>query len=602
MTFAFMRAGSFLAASLFLLVNGVQAQWITQTVELKQGWNAVFLHIDATHASLDSILAADPSHPIQEVWRWNPAGTEQFIDNPLAPVNQVSEWTKWDRLNPGLGLQMLGGDTAYLVRVDSAFVGTYRWSVVGKPVLPRSVWRVDGLNLIGFATSPDSPPRFYEFLQNATALDEVSTEIFQYKGGDLGENNPVAIVGQLLETTPVRRGEAFWIRNGQVFNRYFGPFEIANVTMGSLRFGSSLSTLSFRLRNLSPNALTISASLVESEAAPVGQAAPVDVPPLLLRGNIDFTDLTYGYTNMPVGETQTWTLNGRDQEGSEVEVVLGLDRSSMAGTPGDLFAGILRFTDSLGFSQVDLGISAEMASSTGLWVGNAAITQVGQYLKSFLRDSSGELFADESGRYQVTGVETNLTAVASPTTLRLIVHNPASGAARLLQRVYVGSGIEGQIVLSNSEKPLDPAEFGNARRISAAHLPWSESNLGWSLSGLIQLGDTLTTRVTTPHGDHAANPFLHTYHPDHDNRDASFSSELPAGIESYDIVRDITLLPLLPGDDFQSRTAAGTTLTGIYRETIQLLGGQAPGKQYEVQGYFSLSRVSELPEMLFVDP
>ena len=33
-----------------------RAQWITQTNALRPGWNAVFLHVDASHATLDQLV------------------------------------------------------------------------------------------------------------------------------------------------------------------------------------------------------------------------------------------------------------------------------------------------------------------------------------------------------------------------------------------------------------------------------------------------------------------------------------------------------------------------------------------------------------------
>jgi hypothetical protein len=369
-----------------------------------------------------------------------------------------------------------------------------------------------------------------------------------------------------------------------------------------LKFGQNLGVLSFRLRNLSPGTLTISAALLASEPAPEGQTGIVGTPPLLVRGDIDLTTLTHGYSAMLLNEATSWTLNGRDQEGSEVEVILGLDRAALLGNTGDFFGGILRFTDSLGFSQVDVGVSAEVAPSSGLWVGSAVITQVGQYLKSYVRDADNRPVADEAGRYQVENVDTSLAGVARTTSLRLIIHNPEAGSARLLQQVYFGTGTDGAVVLSNSESVLDRSQLDSARRLSAAHLPWSEANLGWVFDTALQAGGTLTTRVTTLHGDQASNPFLHTYHPDHDNRDARFASELPRGVESYDIIRDITLSPLSSDDDFQSRTQAGSLLTGRYQETIQLLGEENDIREFQVEGSFALQRVIESPGITFVNP
>jgi hypothetical protein len=51
-------------------VAPVQAQWITQSLDLKAGWNAVYLHVDASHETLDTLVGADQANPIQEIWMW----------------------------------------------------------------------------------------------------------------------------------------------------------------------------------------------------------------------------------------------------------------------------------------------------------------------------------------------------------------------------------------------------------------------------------------------------------------------------------------------------------------------------------------------------
>ena len=48
------------------------AQWVTQSISLKSGWNAVYLHVDPSYDTLDNQIAADASDPILEVWLWAP--------------------------------------------------------------------------------------------------------------------------------------------------------------------------------------------------------------------------------------------------------------------------------------------------------------------------------------------------------------------------------------------------------------------------------------------------------------------------------------------------------------------------------------------------
>lgn len=96
--------------------------------------------------------------------------------------------------------------------------------------------------------------------------------------------------------------------------------------------------------------------------------------------------------------------------------------------------------------------------------------------------------------------------------------------------------------------------------------------------------------------DDPTNPFLHSYHPDHDNLDAQSPPEpLTAGIESHTVARAIEL-------HFVSDPAAlhleepgwgSTTLGGTYRETISGLRAQP----IHISGDFVLHRVSPIPTL-----
>src|SRR5262245_25286778 len=44
------------------------AQWITQTNQLRAGWNSVYLHVDVSHTNANSVLLANPN--IEEAWMW----------------------------------------------------------------------------------------------------------------------------------------------------------------------------------------------------------------------------------------------------------------------------------------------------------------------------------------------------------------------------------------------------------------------------------------------------------------------------------------------------------------------------------------------------
>lgn len=595
-----------------LLLTGAlaaRAQWVSQSFALKAGWNAVYLHVDASYDTLENLVAADSGNPILEIWRWSPAvSTAQFITSPQEPTSDNAQWTSWARAaSADSQLQRLIGNNTYLVRIPSN-VASYAWSVKGKPLAPAYEWTTSGLNFLGFPSVTGTPPTFDTFLSKCTALQ--GAEIYYYPGGDLGTGNPARLYA--TRTYKVTRGQAFWLRAGTTYNRYFAPFEIS-LTGSGVDFGSQGSTASLRLRNLTSGALTVSLQLAASEAPPSGQTPIAATPPLLVRGAQNLTNLTYGCTALSVGASRTWALTAAGLSGSEAEIVLGLNRSAVTNGAGALLAGVLRLTDSLGHSRIDLPVAATVGAKSGLWVGEARVSQVGQYLVSYAHGSASPLIVtngtsvttnnltvSSNGTYVVSNVNTNLGAVPAAYPLRLIVHNPASGPAVLLQQVYCGRDAATNSIVATAQSALDPAQFASARRISAIHLPWSAANAGWPFSGNLADNTLLAVTVADSYKDRASNPFLHGYHPDHDDLDSSFVNELPQGSESYTIQRELTLAPTTPASDFASLTAGNQTLSGVYLETVRLLGlarGVATTDQrtFRAAGTFILHRISETP-------
>ncbi len=94
--------------------------------------------------------------------------------------------------------------------------------------------------------------------------------------------------------------------------------------------------------------------------------------------------------------------------------------------------------------------------------------------------------------------------------------------------------------------------------------------------------------------DADTNPFVHRYHPDHDNLDARFESKLPAGRESFTVRRAVTLefKPTLEG---VSDPAWGITmLGGTYTESVTGLRSTP----ITTKGTFILYRVADVPTLL----
>lgn len=187
-------------------------------------------------------------------------------------------------------------------------------------------------------------------------------------------------------------------------------------------------------------------------------------------------------------------------------------------------------------------------------------------------------------------------AAPSMFPVRLVLHSSASGVGTLLQQAYLGqrdglayagSGEASVRALVMSSGPTPPGKLG---RVSSASFPragkWQalSGTFGGSLSFSVGLGYDAET-----------NPFKHTYHPDHDNRDARYEKLLPEGAESYTVNRLIQL-------DFSAIPPAGisdlgwgvTTVGGTYRETFTGLRAQ----EIAVSGSFILHQVSEASTLI----
>ena len=185
------------------------------------------------------------------------------------------------------------------------------------------------------------------------------------------------------------------------------------------------------------------------------------------------------------------------------------------------------------------------------------------------------------------------TTTPRPFSLRTLLHVPDSGNAALLSQVFIGqlAAEPNPVGLCTLESLLKQDAKATAARLTAAHMPLKQ--VITSGSGTVGLGSVLTRVIQTPYND-ATNPFVHQYHPDHDNKKpgAKPSDPLyPAGVESYDITRTceftFTASPP-PGSDVTSGWGS-TVIGGTYREIISGVHRDS----LQVDGTFELRRASE---------
>ena len=540
-------------AAALLLAATAHAQWQSANYTLKTGWNAIYLHGAATHATPATLFSAHPS--VQEIWRWNPNPTQvQFTDSPMIPSAGTPEWSVWTRNGTANTLSQMDGQAAYLVKSSA----NATVAITQKIQPPSASWVRNGANLLGFPSfqSGSTAPTMSAYFATFPAAVASNVKIYKYAGGELGPGTPVQVFSP--STEKIDRNQAYWFQSAVVGN-FYAPVEITPSNSNGLDFGRTGSTVTVRLRNRTADTVTISMTPTASAAAPSGQTAITGSVPLT-RLNTDGTS-----TALTVGSAITQVVGPQ----STVDVTFGINRAGMSGTT-TYYASLLRFTDSGNLFDVNLPVSASPASLAGLWVGDAQVSAVTS---------------------KVAGSPGGTTPRSFP--LRFILHVDAAGTARLLSQVFMGTlaSSGNPMGLCTKEVGLKQDAKADARRMSVAHLPLDTATS--TGSGSVALGSTLLRTVSIPYND-ATNPFVHTYHPDHDNLDArpdGTRTALAAGVESYGITRQCSF-------QFASAPPAGVSsvgwgsaviggnytevLTGLHKETIT------------VSGAFTLRRASEI--------
>lgn len=546
-----------------------QAQWYSKTYSLATGWNGIWLSGDATYSTVGNLFAAYPQ--VQEVWRWNPNPDQiGFTGSPSTPSTTSAEWTVWKRSDPAeQKLTKLLGNSSYLIRCSAATSVTLKQMALP----PSATWLVSGANFIGLpgfgpgdATSPLLSTYLASFPSALTTVLAPGTKIYKYVGGELGASNPMQVQAGAERLHP---GRAYWFE-AAVASDFTAPVEYEMPTSQGLAFGRTQTAMTMGVTNRLTTDVTLNVRLESSEAAPAGQPGVTGGVALTRRV---FNSTTGSYDETPVDATGfAVTVAGSGRANLD----FGVNRSAVVET--DAFrASVLRITDSANLTDVRLPVSALAASPGGLWIARAEVTDVGSTVPG------------------VTGTKTS-----QPFPLVFLIHVDGQGVARLLSQVFIGklATADQPLGLCVSEaKVLTKAQSGlQPYRYVSCQLPGVSSISG---SGALSAGSSMTWNITVPHTD-PTNPFLHTYHPDHDSLDESFSATLASGEETYTVGRTCVFSFTAQPPNGSSVQGWGTTiLGGTYAETLRGLNGQ---RDLNVGGTFAMRRISELTNIDLTAP
>lgn len=247
-----MRYNRFLAGLLIqmltwvFVVNLARADLTrTQTIQLHQGWNAVFLEVDPTNSQ---VAACFQGTPVTMVAAYTgPSKSVQFVQNPstnhVTPQNGWDIWYASGRPDSFLtSFFELVGNKSYMIYSQS----DYTWAVTGKARLTSVKWKPNAFTLTGFGVDPVSPPTFDQFF--AGSPQHHPYQIYQLENG-------VWTRIDSAQTTQIQSGVAYWIYcKGN--SSYQGPLNVGvpNPTAFPL-YG--VGSVGISLQNSSPNPLGV---------------------------------------------------------------------------------------------------------------------------------------------------------------------------------------------------------------------------------------------------------------------------------------------------------------------------------------------------------
>lgn len=509
-------------AALLLPLGSAHGEWGTQTLELSPGWNAVFLEVQPFENKCEVVFGG---HPVESIWMWNKRfDSVQFVQDPNNLVPENPDWLTWFRddhpsafLND---LYAVFSNRCYLVKLGGDAPVTVE--LEGRREVRKRDWLQDSFNFVGFHIDPASPPAFSDFFGADKAL--AGQEI--YRTLPSGEN---ALV-ENPETEQLRAGEAYWIYTKGP-TTFSGPLNIEMKDQNGLVFGNVMREHNLTIHNSSNAPRDVTVRLLPSERP---TKATKSLKSLAGPVALSYRRLvSWGEFDAPIDFTLA--------PGASQGLQLAVRRAAMQSNPDPdaLYESVLEVRDDKGVRFL-VPVSANGGVNfAGIWVGSVTLDGV-----------------SEAGN---ASDSVTTTPTGSPFTFRIIVHVDGDGNAHLLQRVSL---MQVQAILGPSaedpsvQEVVTPARYvaitddsllnqyegisirdGQlvGRRITAPAFGFQDP---------LPLSGTITTSLsgtTVMAYDDAMNPFVHAFHPDHNNLDERYDQTLPEGVESYTFSRELDL-------------------------------------------------------------
>ena len=493
-----LNLGLNLGLLLLLPVAAGAMPYVHETLNLTNGWNAVYIECTPTNALCDEFFANTPVISAAAYRSDADASTAQYDASGNEIVQAPVVYLQWVRGKTGSTLQSIAGGGTYLLFATN----TATKDIYGVPSAPKMTWRKvssaetnEYFNLVGVSSAEATVPIDAYFGEGPFGLTKSGRSICAISGMD--ETRPVlkSAEGSFGRQTPVASGKAYALTS-TCDGEWPG---VIGVQGSAVYFGPNANYASIKIQNCGTTNHTFTIKMERSE--PYGALEP---PPISRRlPRVDALS-EIGYTN--VEENVTWSVSLEPDEISEQ--IFSLDRSQLG--PGMERGAILTIEDPAGSKmRVRLPIyvapvsQSVVAYPTGLWIGEIALTQV-----SGLNDETP-------------------TPVKAGGTLKMSVmmHVDTNGTCRLLQRVAAGMDTNGTARLFK-ELANVPAEIEAPKRFSTVMMsvdtPVVAAEGGSAFGNEVDFTWTIAPTARD-------NPFRHAWHPDHDGKKADYSGPAPSG-------------------------------------------------------------------------
>ena len=576
----------------------VSAQYIRETLNLKEGWNAVYLESTPDEADCETFFA---DLPVTGVGAYMDDAFEpkaSYASNGELKRQQPIVYLQWVRGERNSSLKRLSGGVVYLMfasnKCSKAFLGV--------PEQPQACWHAvaanaaddEFYNLVGVSVGEGDSPTAAVYFEEGPYGTDASTRQIWGVGGLSGppDGYPKLESIALLGKAPKVLGGRAYALTAKESGEWPGVISVQERN-GLLLFADG-ETGELHVSNAGTKARTF--RFTARRSAKSDEQFPK------LRRRLPRTDLFADYGYAAVAADESWDVEVA--AGGAVAVPLSVEPASVT---GGTCAAVLEIRDlggtgmrvrvpiTVGVTLSDaaaekgeeLALNAASSDSppekqAGLWVGAVVLDKVSQY-DNFSADSATNTAPSEA------------VTAAGRMSANLIVHVGKDGVARLLQRVAIG--VTNDVTELYHEYAQIPASYESRRlhstgMMSVENREVADSSGSRSLARL-SFGWTVAEKARD-------NPFRHAWHPDHDGLASVASGESPSGDdpenymnpvkpELWSISNRLELVCSKEGVDNRVQTVSGTATWTVW--------GLVSGRPIVSTGAYALKRVLAQPEI-----